>query len=34
MVFSNPLGPKRLELLREMLPNARVVAILGNPNKV
>jgi len=31
-LFADALGPKRLELLRELLPNARVVALLVNPN--
>jgi len=26
------LGPKRLELLRELLPNTKVIAVLANPN--
>ena len=26
------LGPKRLELLRELLPNAKVIAVLANSN--
>jgi putative tryptophan/tyrosine transport system substrate-binding protein len=30
-LFANTLGPKRLELLRELLPNARRVALLVNP---
>jgi putative ABC transport system substrate-binding protein len=32
--FSNPLGPKRLELLREIVPRARTVAVLTNPNNL
>ena len=30
-ILNAELGPKRLELLREMLPTARVVAVLVNP---
>jgi putative ABC transport system substrate-binding protein len=30
--FSAELGPKRLALLRELLPNAMTVAVLRNPN--
>jgi putative ABC transport system substrate-binding protein len=30
-LFADTLGPKRLELLRELLPNARRVALLVNP---
>ncbi len=26
-----PLGPKRLEVLREALPGAKVIAVLANP---
>jgi putative ABC transport system substrate-binding protein len=29
---SAPLGPKRLELIRELVPNARRIALLVNPN--
>jgi putative tryptophan/tyrosine transport system substrate-binding protein len=32
--FSSPLGPKRLELLREMLPEARQVGVLANPHNL
>jgi putative ABC transport system substrate-binding protein len=32
--FSTPLGPKRLELLREVLPNAKVVGVLVNPHNL
>jgi putative ABC transport system substrate-binding protein len=31
-VFSNVLGTKRLEALREAIPNAKLVAILNNPS--
>ena len=31
-LFADALGPKRLELLRELLPNARRVALLVNPH--
>ena len=30
--FLNSLGPKRLELLRELVPDATVIAVLVNPN--
>ncbi len=29
--FTNELGPKRLELLREIVPGAAVIAVLSNP---
>jgi putative ABC transport system substrate-binding protein len=32
MVFANELTPKRLDLLRELVPHVRVVALLVNPN--
>jgi putative ABC transport system substrate-binding protein len=31
-VISGALGPKRLELARELVPNATVIALLRNPN--
>jgi putative ABC transport system substrate-binding protein len=31
-LFSGALGAKRLELLRELVPNATVIAVLTNPN--
>jgi putative ABC transport system substrate-binding protein len=31
-IFSNALGPKRVELLHELLPAVNVIALLGNPN--
>ena len=31
-VFAGELLPKRLELLRELVPAANVVAVLVNPN--
>ena len=31
-VFTTSLGPKRLELLRELIPNVRVIAFLVNPS--
>ena len=31
-VLSNELGPKRLELLRELVPNARLIAFVINPH--
>src|SRR5262245_46723 len=31
-LISGALGAKRLELLRELMPNARLIAILTNPN--
>jgi putative ABC transport system substrate-binding protein len=31
-IFSNELMPKRLELLSELVPQARVIALLVNPN--
>lgn len=31
-LFADALGPKRLELLRELLPNTRRIAVLVNPN--
>jgi putative ABC transport system substrate-binding protein len=30
--FLNSLGPKRMELLRELVPDAAVIAVLVNPN--
>jgi putative ABC transport system substrate-binding protein len=30
-LFAYSLGPKRLELLRELVPNAKVIAVLVNP---
>src|SRR5262245_55769701 len=30
--FTASLGPKRLQLLRELVPNARTIAFLVNPN--
>jgi putative ABC transport system substrate-binding protein len=30
-MFAYSLGPKRLELLRELVPNAKVIAVLVNP---
>jgi putative ABC transport system substrate-binding protein len=30
-LFSAPLGPKRLQLLRELIPTAEVIALLVNP---
>jgi putative ABC transport system substrate-binding protein len=32
MLFANELTPKRLDLLRELVPQVRVVALLVNPN--
>ena len=32
VVFANSLGAKRLELLRELIPTAKTIAILANPN--
>jgi putative ABC transport system substrate-binding protein len=31
-MISGTLGPKRVDLLRELVPNARVIGILRNPN--
>jgi ABC-type uncharacterized transport system substrate-binding protein len=31
-VFNTALLPKRFELLRQLLPNARLVGFLVNPN--
>ncbi len=33
-LLNNSLGPKRLEILRELVPNARVVAFLINPHNL
>jgi len=30
--YNSALGPKRIELLREIIPNTTVVAVLANPN--
>jgi ABC-type uncharacterized transport system substrate-binding protein len=30
-LFAYSLGPKRLEVLRELIPNAKLIAVLGNP---
>jgi ABC-type uncharacterized transport system substrate-binding protein len=30
-LFAYSLGPKRLEVLRELLPNAKLIAVLANP---
>jgi putative ABC transport system substrate-binding protein len=32
--FSTPLGPKRLELLHELVPQARSIALLSNPDNL
>ncbi|MGZ5896488.1 MAG: ABC transporter substrate-binding protein [Xanthobacteraceae bacterium] len=32
VLFSTLLGPKRLELLRELLPSAKIIAVLVNPS--
>src|SRR5262249_8581270 len=33
-LFAYSLGPKRLEVLRELIPNAKLIAVLGNPANV
>jgi putative ABC transport system substrate-binding protein len=33
-MLNNSLGPKRLEVLRQLVPNARVVAFLVNPRNL
>ena len=32
-MFAFSLGPKRLELLREVVPNAKLIAVLANPSQ-
>jgi hypothetical protein len=31
-IFNNTLGPKRLQILRELAPDAHVIAMLVNPS--
>jgi putative tryptophan/tyrosine transport system substrate-binding protein len=33
-LFAYSLGPKRLEVLRELIPNAKLIAVLANPANV
>jgi putative ABC transport system substrate-binding protein len=33
-LFAYSLGPKRLEVLRELIPNAKLIAILANPTNI
>jgi putative tryptophan/tyrosine transport system substrate-binding protein len=33
-LFAYSLGPKRLEVLRELLPNAKLIAVLANPANI
>jgi putative ABC transport system substrate-binding protein len=33
-LFANSLGPKRFELLRELLPTATLIAVLANPTNL
>jgi putative tryptophan/tyrosine transport system substrate-binding protein len=33
-LFAYSLGPKRLEVLRELIPNAKLIAVLGNPANI
>jgi putative tryptophan/tyrosine transport system substrate-binding protein len=33
-LFAYSLGPKRLEVLRELIPNAKLIAVLANPANI
>jgi putative ABC transport system substrate-binding protein len=33
-LFAYSLGPKRLEVLRELIPNAKLIAVLANPTNI